>query len=332
MTATVMLLGSTAVFAADAISGTVASVSVTKTVTVAEGITVPATTFTIEAVQVANAADEPAPPVAPTGVKATVGTLEVASGASGQTGTPTLNFVPLTPRAGEYTFMVTEKGDNAVTAGEDGWQPNSQEYKIVVLVKNGASGLERQYAVYNAGGAKVNSVDFTNTYLDTAGLTVKKNITNPGYANVVDDEFEMLITFTKASTAAGNTVTAKVNGVDTTFTYGTETALTVKLKHGESLQITGLPAGTKYTVRDENTGNYTYAGTDYVSNGGASTTAAPAVVGGDGTNEATVNNTFKDITITGIVTTYLPYIAMILLALAALALYVISRRRRAARY
>jgi len=83
MTATVMLLGSTAVFAADAISGTVASVPVTKTVTVAEGITVPATTFTIEAVQVANAADEPAPPVAPTGVKATVGTLEVASGASG---------------------------------------------------------------------------------------------------------------------------------------------------------------------------------------------------------------------------------------------------------
>jgi LPXTG-motif cell wall-anchored protein len=40
----------------------------------------------------------------------------------------------------------------------------------------------------------------------------------------------------------------------------------------------------------------------------------------------------EDITVTGIITTYLPYIAMILLAMAALALYVVSKRRRAARY
>lgn len=330
--AVTMMAGSLAVFAAgeettpanNEISGTITSVPVTKAVDVADGITVPATTFNIYAEQIDNASDEPVAPV--TGqAKAKVGEMAVAAGASSQTGTPTLNFDNLTPKAGEYTFTVTEGDENAVeTAGADGWQPNSESYKVVVLVKNGQSGLERQYAVYK-GETKVTSVDFTNTYLKTGSLTVSKNVTNSDYANL-EDAFTVKVTFTKSSTAGdATTFTAKINNVDTTVTYGTPVEIT--LKHGESASITGVPAGTTYTALDENTGNYTYTDTDYVVNGAEADTGLV----GDGENSATVNNEFKEITITGVIMNVLPFVMMIAIAGAAAAMYVVSRRRKMAR-
>lgn len=331
--AVTMMAGSLAVFAEgeetttpanNVISGTITSVPVTKAVNVADGITVPETSFNVYAEQTNNALDEPVAPV--TGqAKTKVGELAVAAGASAQTGTPTLNFDSLTPKAGEYTFIVTEGDENAVsTAGADGWQPNSESYKVVVLVKNGTDGLERQYAVYK-GETKVESVDFTNTYLKTGSLTVSKNVTNSDYANL-EDEFTVKVTFTKSSTAGDATsFTAKINNEDTTVTYGTPVEIT--LKHGESASITGVPAGTTYTALDETTGNYTYTDTDYVVNG----EAADAGLVGDGTNSATVNNEFKEITITGVIMNVLPFVMMIAIAGAAAAMYVVSRRRKMAR-
>ena len=325
--AVTMMAGSLAVFAADDISGTVTSVPVTKSVDVADGITVPATNFKVYATQTDNAEDEPVAPV--TGQSKTeVGSVAVAKGAKGekvQTGAPTLNFDTLTPKAGEYTFIVTEGDENAVAAGADGWQPNSESYKVVVLVKNGENGLERQYAVYK-GETKVESVDFTNTYLKTGSLTVSKKVTNPDYANLGEDEFTVKVTFTKSSTAGdATTFTAKIGDEEKTITYGT--AVEIKLKHNGSVAITGIPAGTTYTALDENTGNYTYVNTDYIVNGAE----ADSGLVGDGTNSATVNNKFKDITITGVIMNVLPFVMMIAIAGAAAAMYVASRRRRAAR-
>lgn len=330
--AVTMMAGSLAVFAAgeettpanNEISGTIPSVPVTKSVDVADGITVPATTFKIYAQQTDNASGEPVAPVTSQD-KAEVGEMAVAAGASSQTGTPTLDFVNLTPKAGEYTFTVTEGDEHAVTtAGADGWQPNSESYKVVVLVKNGQSGLEREYAVYK-GENKVNSVDFTNTYLKTGSLTVSKNVTNSDYANL-EDAFKVKVTFTKSSTAGDATsFNAKINNVDTTVTYGNPVEIT--LKHGESASITGVPAGTTYTASDDSTGNYTYTDTDYVVNG----EAADAGLVGDGTNSATVNNEFKKITITGVIMNVLPFVMMIAIAGAAAAMYVVSRRRKMAR-
>lgn len=331
--AVTMMAGSLAVFAADGddatatnqISGTITSVPVTKAVDVADGITVPATTFKIYAEQIDNATDEPVAPV--TGQTITkVGEMSVAQGANSQTGSPTLDFDVLTPKAGEYTFTVTEGDENAVAAGADGWQPNSESYKVVVLVKNGANNtLEREYAVYK-DDTKVTSVEFTNTYLKTGSLTVSKNVNNNEFANL-EDEFTVNITFTKSSTAGEATsFTATFGNEEKTITY--DTPVQVTLKHGESITITGIPAGTTYTASDENTGNYTYKSTDYIVNG----EAADAGLVGDGTNSATVNNEFKEITITGVIMTVLPFVMMIAIAGAAAAMYVASRRRKAARY
>ena len=77
--------------------------------------------------------------------------------------------------------------------------------------------------------------------------------------------------------------------------------------------------------------NYSWEKTEVVANGGNSTSiqndGTTNNLVGENTNTAKITNKFKDVTITGVMTTYGPFVAMIAAAVAAIAVYAAVRRK-----
>lgn len=108
------------------------------------------------------------------------------------------------------------------------------------------------------------------------------------------------------------------------------------LKHGESLTIDDLPAGSRYTLTETGVPGYT-ASSLYMTNG-VSTKGIAGVLSsdytlsdilvGEKTNDNTVTNKIDDVTPTGLLIDNLPFILMIGLGLAGFV--VLSKKRREA--
>lgn len=123
-----------------------------------------------------------------------------------------------------------------------------------------------------------------------------------------------------------------------TFTAGSND---FTLAHGQYLTFKELPAGTKYVVTETGTSNYT-GETSTIANGAesavvvtgeknADVATAQSIVG-EKENSTTVKNTYDDqaVTPTGIIVNNLPYVALIVVAIAGCAVIVIGKKRRAA--
>ncbi|MDO5100654.1 MAG: DUF5979 domain-containing protein [Eubacteriales bacterium] len=189
---------------------------------------------------------------------------------------------------------------------------------------------------------------FNNTYTKDAGkeepndptpdankksLTISKTV--EGAFGDKSRDFEFTLTVNKPHTETAATVDAKKGADTVTVTYGTPT--TFKLKHGESLTFDRLPAGANYTLVETGTKNYK-AKMDYKENGEDKTVAegaeaasatATTVLIGEKTNDNRVTNTFQDnnITPTGLLINNLPFILMIIGAIALIGFTMISKRR-----
>lgn len=347
VTMAVLLLGSTAVFA-----DSVTKAPVQKTVKVAEGITIPNTTFTFTATQLTENPDGTKPP-------ATVALTDVTISYNGQTSASTdlvktANF-DLTgiTEPGEYVYKVTEtEGSATGWTYNDGVDENNtpvKQYYMQVLVQS--DGTRELHMTKGSSAAdtteanKVSTLAFENTYAKDTSLVISKAVENPTYEK--DYEYEFTIQFVKSSTATSlpTSFTCAYQGGSQTATsvaVDTDGKATIKLKKNEKITISGIPAGTKYTVTETNA-NTTKLGVNYKStkisqvvNGGDPTTingaATEQQVIGENTNSAAFTNSFQAVSPTGIITHYLPYIAIILLAIGAFAFFVVSRRRRAVRY
>lgn len=332
MTATVMLLGSTAAFAAVDNSGD--EPKITKNVTIADGVTLADTTVTFNVQQVANPDGLDAPdsiadyPVTGTVSSSKTTVNDVALGIAGK--------IDKT-KPGEYTFEVSEEALTPVT----NWTSDDTVYLLQVLVKNDQT-VTYSVTEKNATEAAKTDLIFTNVYKATANLSVSKAVTGDAYV-AADTEYTFKATF--AANGSTAQVPAKVMGkIGETSTEYTVSNNEVEftLKKGETITFEGLPAGIKYTVTEEKpsptTVTYTNTTVDQKIDGEAQTqttglaSASNAVLGNAGENSVAFTNNYQQITPTGLIISYLPYIAMILLAMAALALYVVSKRRRAARY
>lgn len=126
-----------------------------------------------------------------------------------------------------------------------------------------------------------------------------------------------------------------------TITLNPDTPYTIYLHHGDSFEFVQLPAGSTVDVTEEPSGmkyvptysgqwggNYTTVNTGS-ANKGDGLTSDTIVVGENGayiqfTN--TMND--NDVTATGIVINNLPYILMVVIAVAGIALYMVSKKRR----
>src|SRR5699024_5929061 len=90
------------------------------------------------------------------------------------------------------------------------------------------------------------AVVFTNTR-DVGSLTVSKEVTGNG--GETDQDFRFTVTLENEDVEVNNTY----DGVTFTAVNGNDhvASATFTLKHGEKKELTGIPAGTTYTVAED---------------------------------------------------------------------------------
>lgn len=207
------------------------------------------------------------------------------------------------------------------------------------------------YAVDN----KKAHADFENTYnkkseeddpqnpgsKKPSTLTVTKNVTNKTYVDKTQ-KYPVTVTLQLPETQKKNgsyyvtddtTYTATISGaVDGCADVVTRTVsanvatdgkitFTADLHDGESIVISNMAVGTTYSVEETTAGIKNLASTSYkVDNETAAATCSGKTLG-ESSRTVTIDNTFKDITVTGVVTNVAPYVTLVVVAIAAVAAY-----------
>ena len=276
--------------------------------------------------------------------------------------------------AGEYVYTVSEEqtGWTALANNIDTLTFDTKTYEMHVFVKNKSQGtgtyISNVYFVDTTagsttaatakkagnaepgteGGSKVYKYDlFKNKYTKKAGktgdspstinpnadaLTITKKVAG-GLASKTKN-FTFKLTFKAASTDETGTYTGTKGAEQIKFTKDVEKEFT--LHDGESLVFPDLPAGTKYTLKEEGTSGYTpssaYKENGTLKNGAAGTqsqayTVADVLIG-EKENNNIVTNTLPEVTPTGLLIDNLPFIIMIGLGLFGFIL--VAKRRREA--
>lgn len=343
--AVTMMAGSLSVFAAGE-TPTETEPTVTKTVNVADGITI-ADDVVLTVHQVSNA-DNVVAPMTVDDYTVTISKADL-NGTDHQKAGVSLGLEAKTTAVGEYTFMVTETSPTAKAADAAyGWTVDTSVYYVHVYVDKDKN---HQYLLTKTDNAvetigegdaatsqlknKTDKFEFVNTFTKGADLTIEKTVSNPTYVDA-DTYYEFTITFT-----GNDTVTVPSEGFEFTGTKAslnkTDAASTGSLKSGDkfylqdggSIKFEGIPAGVKYTVTETAATNV--ASTTVTVDGEGITDGATQTL--DENNDVvSYTNTYKDVTITGVIMNVLPFVMMIAIAGAAAAMYVASRRRKAARY
>lgn len=310
------------------------SPTVNKTVKVADGIKLPNTTFTFTATQydadtTKDGIQNPDGTTAPAQVKLN----EVTVNYNGETSASDLkksvafDLSGITA-PGEYTYEVAETND-----GADHWTYSTQKYYMQVLVK---TDMTKSFTITKEKGDTKNKetgFDFINSYNKNASLTVTKAVVNPEYE--ADADYTFTITFTKGTNANEVPDLTQVEG-NSGLTKNNNGTYTFSLKNKGSITINGIPAGTKYTISEATPSSKNYDSTKIeqtvngsdtkVTTEALATTKAQVI--GEGQNVAAYTNTYKKVTPTGVIMQIAPFIAMVAIAGGAVALYIVSRRRR----
>lgn len=284
-----------------------------------------------------------------------------------------ITFAPFT-EAGKYEYTVKETESNPVIT-DSAYEKlimSKAEYKMTVYVVEDSTGACKVDQIVvnktkddkgNTAEGKVdigdkadsNTFNFVNTYVQEAGtgpnpstpnstyndngaLKVSKTIAAPEGSIDSSATFNFTATFAFPEGTDANTLGGvKGNGEDVSLTEG---AYTFTLKHNDSLKFTGLPVGTKITVKETGAANYKGSASVVLNGGDAKIVAAgkyhedlTAVDGdndklGQNKNTVDVTNTYNHVPTTGIIMNTLPYVLMIALCGAALFGFVAFKRRR----
>ena len=276
--------------------------------------------------------------------------------------------------AGKYEYTVKETASEpAITNSEhEKLLMSKAEYKMdVYVVENPVGTFKVDQIVVNktkndkgadeggkvdiSGDKTKNTFNFVNTYVQEAGtgtdpttpdpdykkngaLKVSKTIDAQGETPSTTDSFSFTAKFVFPEGTDANTLGGvKGNEADVSLTDGT---CTFSLKHGQNMKFTGLPVGTKITVKETGAVNYKGSASVVLNGGDAKIVAAgkyhedlTAVDGdndklGQNKNTVDVTNTYNHVPTTGIIMNTLPYVLMIALCGAALFGFVAFKRRR----
>ena len=228
---------------------------------------------------------------------------------------------------GIYRYKITQTipANTGVEAASS--SPTTRYLDVFVQNKPGGTGLEVAYFVLASTANNTTSSTsyteksdrFQNTY-NSHTLTVKKEVTgNQGNRNQ-DFYFPITITNSEGTTKKYNYT--KTGGTGT-FTSGT--SQTILLKHGETIEITGLTAQDTYNVSETEADGYT---TTYKIGTGSRTSYKAALTDriiADRT--ITFINTKNANPPTGVILTFMPYILMILAGFVVASLFLRRKRR-----
>ena len=242
-----------------------------------------------------------------------------------------------TDKVGEYTFKVKE----SVTG--DSWTQKDDTVRYLhVYVSNENDTLTRTYSVTAdntiVAANEKTDLNFNNNYNGSAAKAeISKAVNNGQYVDKTQD-YTFTVTFTKPSTADSLNLTTIAQNVKI-YEGNTEKDNTAKvvegkiqltLKRDQRAEFTNLPAGTTMNVTEKTTGiGASYKSTDVKigENTTKNTTTASTVLN-EGNNTVAYTNNYQPTTITGVITQIAPFIAMVAIAGGAVALYLVSRRRR----
>lgn len=230
---------------------------------------------------------------------------------------------------GIYRYKITQT--IPANTGVEVKSSTTQYQYLDVFVQNkaGDTGLEVAYFVLaSTANNTASSTSYTgksdgfqNTY-NSHTLTVKKEVAgNQGNRNQ-DFYFPITITNSEGTTKKYNYT--KTGGTGT-FTFTSGTSQTISLKHGETIEITGLTAGDTYTVSEDPADGYTTTYKIDTGNETPYTTALTDSISADRT--ITFINTKNASTPTGVILTFMPYILMILAGFVVASLFLRRKRR-----
>lgn len=194
-----------------------------------------------------------------------------------------LNLKAGSPRLGYLTQFIKDKGNNTTNTAQAYYYPTFQ----------GSNPQDGNFVVYLGNNGKL-QVDAPQT--PPGSLTIRKTVDGNQGQTDRDFMFDITLTNTEEPLSGGGYGYTKTNADDTLTQQGTVsidadgkalftpnggTAGALTLKHGESVTISDLPAGTSFTVteQDPNTAGEEYK-TSIAIDDGASQPSEDRTVGG----------------------------------------------------
>lgn len=223
--------------------------------------------------------------------------------------TGNISISPSDFELGTYTYDVKEVAPATKTLGVT-YSGATMQLKLQIL--RNEDNTKYYNATLHNGNVKADS--FKNSY-DSGSLTISKQITGSGAD--MDHEFDFTVTFTAPTGFAINSeilcdmTGVKKNGNTYTFVLGDD----------DSVTFSNLPAGTIYTVSED---NEDYDQTIVYSNKSETKSITSGV-----TDTAEFTNN-RNVTIdTGITLDTLPFILILAVCAGAVVLFVIKRRNSA---
>ena len=310
-----------------------ASVSLTKKLQMAEGITVPDVTFDFEIT--ANTANAPQASVESISYNADTTKGNLTDGKYILSQDKAITFGTFT-KTGVYEYTVKE-----TTGQAEGVVYSTEEYTLRVYVANKTDGgFYIKSVTAEKDGEKQDAISFTNTYTQNANLVIEKNTV--GDLADKEKDFTFKIQFIKAATEAEtvDSYTGTIGNENVVCNIGQ--AAEFKLHDGEQLVFQNIPAGTRYIVTEvgEEDG---YTPAVQVTENGVQRTAANGNDGGDissvqdgessnlaGENENKVSftNTYNEVPLTGLIMNNKPVFILCGIAFVGLILLTAFKRRK----
>lgn len=243
--------------------------------------------------------------------------LGTITGATYKEGAATINGTTgdITVALPEYTnvgvYEYTLKEAAGTTAGVTYYD---KDIKLVVTVVNDNNGKLRIAAVHTESTGEAKSDNFPNTY-KAGELDVSKTVI--GNLGDKNKYFEFKVTLTGENGKTYRDSYAVTGGSNTanpsTIKIGEET--TFLLKHGDTIKIENLPYGVTYTVTETAAEGYT---TEKTGDTGEINAADQA---------AKFTNTKEGSIDTGVVLNNMPYILVLAVLAAGVAVFIIRKRR-----
>ena len=213
---------------------------------------------------------------------------------------------------GIYYFTVTENKSNVAGVTD------STASKILAVYKYSDS-EKNTFLFLNSDKTDKEDGTFTNTYVNTADLTITKTVTGDFGDKTKDFTFTLKIN----NVVAANRELKKGNNVITTNEKGEFT-----LKNGESVIVTGLEAADTYEVVETTAAGYTTkVGTEVTNTATGNMTKSETELT-SGNKTAAYTNNCDASPVTGVIMTIAPYALMVVLA-GAFAVVFLTRRNRA---
>lgn len=342
---------------------TTAKPEIKKSLEVAEGVTIPKITFKFTATKITE--DAPEATIPDITYEQTT-PEDFASGLYKAIQTSQITFGTF-PHAGEYEYDVREIADTyEATPNVDKVTYSTDIYRMRVYVVNDGNGgtkVDSVTAEKNSNDGttenKTREMLFTNIYTKRGNsgpdpttdpsLVISKKIIGDSADMTRSFQFKIIMEKSPTEKEEAPVYEGYINGnknttpIRVTADGSTETSFT--LSHDDSLIFENIPAGTRYVVTEvEGKADGFIPSVQVIENGvqGSVSTGTDGTdlssaekgktnLIGEGKNIVEFTNKYEDIATTGIIMNNLPFILLIVVAIAALGALAIVKRHRTSR-